>query len=144
MDLYAGSGALGIEALSRGANRCVFCESSRAAAGIVERNLAECGFADRAEISRERSSVFLENRARGMGRFDIIFYDPPFAASAGGCAALEGEGRAAGERLSEGGLLIVRTRKTDAPAPGWAGLRRTDIRTYGDAAVSFFARAQDE
>jgi 16S rRNA (guanine966-N2)-methyltransferase len=77
LDLFAGSGALGVEALSQGAERATFVDSDRAARQAVRRNLEACGFLDRAAIvgaSAERFLARLEDE-----RFDLAFCDPPYA-----------------------------------------------------------------
>lgn len=78
VDLFAGSGAMGIEALSRGAERVVFIESSRDAVRVIEANLLQCGFAERAEIVSGPVERFLtSNRRRDL--FDLALIDPPYA-----------------------------------------------------------------
>jgi 16S rRNA (guanine966-N2)-methyltransferase len=75
LDLFAGSGALGIEALSRGAAHATFVESDRLAVGAIEANVASCGFADRARIVRSAADRFL---AGVTGRYDLALLDPPY------------------------------------------------------------------
>ena len=74
LDLFAGSGALGIEALSRGASDAVFVDRDRRAVAVVRRNLAAIG-AD-AQVFQRDVSAFL--RRRGEGRYDLVFIDPPY------------------------------------------------------------------
>jgi 16S rRNA (guanine966-N2)-methyltransferase len=78
LDLYAGSGALGIEALSRGADGAVFVERDTQAVAAIERNLAAVG----AEATVVRQDV-LRFLARGDGAFDLVFCDPPYDSAAG-------------------------------------------------------------
>ncbi len=75
LDLFAGTGQLGIEALSRGAKRAVFCEESPAALKIIGENLKICGLEDRARVCRGDALRLLP----GLGSFDIILIDPPYA-----------------------------------------------------------------
>ena len=77
-DLYAGSGALGIEALSRGASTAVFVESDRGAADVIEHNLAALGA--RGEVVRRDVTDWL--RSAGQREFDLVFCDPPYDAAA--------------------------------------------------------------
>ncbi|MBE3557098.1 MAG: 16S rRNA (guanine(966)-N(2))-methyltransferase RsmD [Firmicutes bacterium] len=78
VDLYAGTGALGIEALSRGARQAIFVEQEPRALAVLKENLAHCGLADLAEIVHGR--VFETGRRLQMlGPFDLIFADPPYA-----------------------------------------------------------------
>ena len=74
LDLFAGTGQLGIEALSRGAERAVFTDESPAAIKIINENIKTCGFENRAEVMRGES---LSTIGR-FGKFDIIFLDPPY------------------------------------------------------------------
>lgn len=77
LDLFAGSGQMGIEAISRGALSCVFAEQDRKACEVVRKNLAACRFDDRAEvICGEGIAAISRMRAK---RFDIIFLDPPYS-----------------------------------------------------------------
>ncbi|MGI6020257.1 MAG: 16S rRNA (guanine(966)-N(2))-methyltransferase RsmD [Lachnospiraceae bacterium] len=76
LDLYAGSGAVGIEALSRGAHSCVFVEKSRAALKIIDENLRFTRLSERADVRAQDAGVFLAGCF--SRKFDIIFMDPPF------------------------------------------------------------------
>ena len=76
LDLFAGSGQLGIEALSRGANKCWFCDSSASSVAIVKRNLDATGLKDQAVVSLSDYKTFL---SIVNAEFDIVFLDPPYA-----------------------------------------------------------------
>jgi 16S rRNA (guanine966-N2)-methyltransferase len=76
LDLFAGSGALGIEALSRGAARATFVDSDRAAGRVIEANLATCGLLDRATVVATTVERFLAGRAGDP--FDLALVDPPY------------------------------------------------------------------
>lgn len=78
LDLFAGSGQLGLEALSRGAESCVFTDSSREAADIVLANAKKTGLFDRSRISSTDFETYLKGAA-GRDVFDLIFLDPPYA-----------------------------------------------------------------
>ena len=75
LDLFAGTGQLGIEALSRGAREAVFCEQSSAAKKLVEENVALCGFSGRAKVLGGDALRLLPT----LGSFDLILLDPPYA-----------------------------------------------------------------
>lgn len=77
LDLYAGSGQLGIEALSRGAKTAVFVDTSKEAQKCIAENIKTCGFADRARIKTTDAALYLSG---AMERFDLAFLDPPYAA----------------------------------------------------------------
>lgn len=79
LDLYAGSGQLGIEALSRGAARCVFLDESREAVGVVMRNCKACGVFDRSRVNLGEAARFL---SACRERFDLVLLDPPFRTGA--------------------------------------------------------------
>ena len=76
VDLFAGSGAIGIEALSRGASKALFCDNSREAYDCIKVNLSKTRLSDKAEVYREDASFFVKNRIKEVP--DIIFIDPPF------------------------------------------------------------------
>ena len=88
LDLYAGNGGVGLEALSRGAAHCVFVEQNAVAAAIIRENLKTCGWQERAQVwhASVKSALhrFAEMHAAGVNddltRFDIVFADPPFTA----------------------------------------------------------------
>jgi 16S rRNA (guanine966-N2)-methyltransferase len=77
LDLFAGSGALGLEALSRGAAHVTFVETGAAQCAAIRAALQKLGVADRAQVRHEPAAAFL---AAGAGRFDIVFLDPPYGA----------------------------------------------------------------
>jgi 16S rRNA (guanine966-N2)-methyltransferase len=79
LDLFAGTGALGIEALSRGARRCTFVERDRATRGLVERNLAASGLAGRATVRGEAAERFVARAVAEGHSFDLALLDPPYA-----------------------------------------------------------------
>lgn len=79
VDLFAGSGAMGVEALSRGAAHVTFVDQSAAARRAVEHNLRVCGFTDRADVVGVAAERFLERGAAEGVRFDLAFCDPPYA-----------------------------------------------------------------
>lgn len=135
LDGYAGTGAVGVEALSRGAAHVTFVERDPRAAALVARNLAACAVPDRHAIIRE-------GFARAAGRlagvvFDVIFLDPPY-----GAAELEEALTAAGPLVGEDTLLIIEHAKRD-PAPSRAGpLECTRGVASGDSALTFYRRGE--
>ena len=78
LDLFAGTGAIGIEALSRGARSATFVESHAAALRILRANLTSCGLTERADIYAGTATVFLRRRATTGTPYDIVFADPPY------------------------------------------------------------------
>jgi len=135
LDLYAGSGAVGLEASSRGAGRVVLVERKPAA---LDRNVARL-VADGSEVEVLRGSVAeaLETLCRRGDRFDLIFSDPPY-----GSPPDEVLPRALGEILAPGGVVILQTdshtRGLSEPA-GWSMLAR---RSYGRNVFFFFSSTE--
>ncbi|MEO5956139.1 MAG: 16S rRNA (guanine(966)-N(2))-methyltransferase RsmD [Nitrospiraceae bacterium] len=80
LDLYAGTGAVGIEALSRGAATVTFVESDPKAVQLLRKNLQACQLLDRAYVCVERTATFLERKDWWHGPYDVLFADPPYAA----------------------------------------------------------------
>jgi 16S rRNA (guanine966-N2)-methyltransferase len=138
LDLYAGSGALGIESLSRGAATLVSVERSAAAAAVVEENWESLGLAGRARLVRADVVAALQRLARGPERFDLVFLDPPYA-------EVETAGRAL-RALATSGILapratvVVETSRR-APPPGAPGLVAVDERRYGDTVLHWLEPA---
>jgi 16S rRNA (guanine966-N2)-methyltransferase len=137
-DLYAGTGALGIEALSRGARRAVFVESGRPALVSLRENLAALDLREAALVVPMPVDRALP-RLAGEGPFDLVFLDPPYAALAQAAVAAA---RLAGPLglLAPEGRVVLEHSSRDAP-PEIEGLTRAETRTYGDTAVSLYTRA---
>jgi 16S rRNA (guanine(966)-N(2))-methyltransferase RsmD len=133
LDGYAGTGAVGIEALSRGAASVTFVERDPRAVRLIESNLERCGVADRYAIIR---AGFADAPARLRGeRFDLVFVDPPY-----GHAVLDEALHAAEAAVEPDGLVIVEHAARDAPADTYGSLTRTRTLKSGDSALSFFSR----
>lgn len=137
LDLYAGSGAVGIEALSRGARRVVFVENDRRALSALEANLQRTGLAAGAEIRRQSVAQALPGLAAEGWAFDVIFADPPYEQG----LVEQTVGRvAASTLLAPGGLLVVQHSARERPLPpaGWRVVREVD---FGETHLSFLAPA---
>jgi 16S rRNA (guanine(966)-N(2))-methyltransferase RsmD len=132
LDVYAGTGAVGIEALSRGAARAIFLESSRAAVDIIRQNLKSLGIEDRAEIVTARAHVAL---ARLSASADIVFVDPPYELAA------EYERSLAALAETRPGLVIVQHAARVAMPEARGSLRRVRVLRQGDSALSLFEPA---
>lgn len=133
IDLYAGSGALGFEAISRGAAFCLFVEIDDDARGAIRENADAYGLMGRTRVHR-RSATDLGVRPGSAGEaFDIAFLDPPYGKGLGEQTLL---------RLTEGGWLkpgaiVVFERGSDEPDIDTPGYERLDARDYGAARVLF-------
>ena len=135
LDLFAGAGTLGIEALSRGAAAAVFVDSSRAACRVVEDNLATLGVAGSVRCADVLPFLALE-----QGNYDLIFADPPYAkwGREDHAAALLGSENLPA-LLAQDGLLIVEVEKERADPPAGCWLLR-DRRDYGSSSLLFYER----
>lgn len=131
LDLYAGSGALGIEALSRGAASAVFVDSDREAVAAIRANLALTGTDDRASVVRLSVAGFLA--AGPQGPFDLVFLDPPYAQ---GPPVQDLEALVAGGLLDAGASVVVETRGPEGMPPV-EGLAVVSRRRYGDTTLVF-------
>ena len=131
LDGYAGTGAVGIEALSRGAAQVTFVESDARAARLVERNLARCAVSDRYAIIRAR---FADAALRlPAGTFDLVLLDPPYGTGEM-LSALE----AAARLVEPDGLLVLEhARRDDAPARTASLIKLRDI-VSGDSALTVY------
>ncbi len=138
LDLYAGSGAVALEAASRGAGPVVAVESDAATASVARRNTADLGL-DVTVVTAPVEAFLAEPPPRP---FDIVWLDPPYATSGDAVARV-------GVRLLERGWLaadslVVAERATRDPAPAWpAALRNTWSRRYGETTLHF-ATQEDE
>jgi 16S rRNA (guanine966-N2)-methyltransferase len=128
LDLFAGSGALGIEALSRGGRHATFVDSSAAAVSAVRRNLNELGL-EAAEVRRAQVGEFLR-KARASGRhYDLVFLDPPYRRAAALAAVVS---QALPPVLAPGARVVT---ESDRRAPLELALGRVDERRYGDTLI---------
>jgi len=131
LDLFAGAGGIGIEALSRGASRVTFVDSSRESLAVVRGNIEQTGFGGRAHTELLKAETFLK---RPSERYDIIFLDPPYAEEIQPLLELI----AATGKLKHTGIVIAEHFKKQ-PSPGQAGslMRHREAR-YGDTVLSFY------
>ena len=133
IDLFAGSGALGLEAISRGAAFCLFVERAEAARAAIRTNVAAMGLEDRTRIDRRDAAALGARAASDGAAFDLAFLDPPYG---------EGLGEASLARLAAGGwlapgALAALERGAGDPSPTPDGFSLLDARTWGAARVSF-------
>ncbi len=132
LDLYAGTGALALEALSRGCTRAVCVEADPAAADVIRRNAEEVGFGDRVEVRRGRVEDVLPRLARGA--FVLAFVDPPYGEGPeAALARLDGV-------LAPGGRAIAEHDARRPPADRYGALALADRRAYGSTGISIYAR----
>jgi 16S rRNA (guanine(966)-N(2))-methyltransferase RsmD len=145
LDLCAGSGAVGIEALSRGSAHATFVDQSRRMCALIEKNLDELGVDDEErEVVCSEASACLRRRAKGnAGRkqsaSDIVFFDPPYAT--GYEAVLDYVGEHAERLLAKDGLVIVEHHKKNELQDEFGSLHRYRTLKQGDSVLSFYAIA---
>lgn len=141
IDLFAGSGALGIEALSRGAAWCDFVESERAALAALERNLDALGLGDRSHVWRARLPAALDRLAASLATADLVLADPPY----GGEAARETlVALGASNALRDGARVVVEHHAKDDLPERSGRLTRARVRRHGETAISTYrATARD-
>lgn len=135
LDLYAGSGALALEALSRGASHAVCVERAAPAIRCVSDNARALGVTDRCrvlalDVSRAKRTL------AALGPFDLVLCDPPYAEAARAAAALEALIATPGI-LSANARIVIEHAARDSP-PALAGTTHERTRRYGDTALSFF------
>ncbi|MBQ9661746.1 MAG: 16S rRNA (guanine(966)-N(2))-methyltransferase RsmD [Oscillospiraceae bacterium] len=135
LDLFGGSGQLGIEALSRGARETVFVDSSRTSAALIRENLKRCGLNGR--VLQTDALSFL---ARGE-KFDVIFIDPPYDS---GLYAAVLERINAVDNLTEGGIIVCEAR-AGTELPEMTGpYRKLRERRYGSVKICLYTKAAYE
>jgi len=130
LDAYAGTGAVGIEALSRGARRCIFIEKNRAAVAVIHDNLAALGLENRAEVFTGKTLPVLQRAAA-----DIIFLDPPY----------EGVTEYEPAITSAKATLVIVQHATRTPLKDQYGdLKRYRTLKQGDNSLSFYTEPRNQ
>jgi 16S rRNA (guanine(966)-N(2))-methyltransferase RsmD len=159
LDLYAGSGAVGLEALSRGAAHVTFVERSPATLKVLRRNLDGLGIESGFAVHAESVAAFLRAAAKANakqmphelarpklheaakpGRYGVVFLDPPYDAAEEYAATLRVLGEARGI-LAPGALVIAEHRRKESLEEQYGSLKRTRLLEQGDAALSFYEAA---
>ncbi|MBM4119804.1 MAG: 16S rRNA (guanine(966)-N(2))-methyltransferase RsmD [Nitrospira sp.] len=141
LDLFAGTGAIGIEALSRGAASVMFVESSPSAGRILKTNLAACGLEAKAHLYLSQAETFLRSQRAGAVAFDIIFADPPYQFDP---TATLWPILSRTTALAPGGLLVFEHATKLALPPAIPSLSLLRQYHYGDTTLSVFeCTAQD-
>jgi 16S rRNA (guanine966-N2)-methyltransferase len=131
LDGYAGTGAVGIEALSRGASGAVFVERDSRAAALIAENLRHCGITEGCAIIRADIGRLI--RPGTSRRFDIVLLDPPYSD-----VDLESCVRRAAPWLAASGLLVLEHARRRMSPPSAGDLTRTRVVHSGDSALSFY------
>ena len=138
LDLFAGTGALGIEALSRGAAEGVFVEDHPESLKVLRRNLADLGLADRTTVWPLPVTVALAKLAGRGESFGLAFLDPPYG---GGEAVMALTTLAELPLLRPGARVVVEHSRRESLPEACGGLTRLTVRRYGDTQVAFYLMA---
>lgn len=134
LDGYAGTGAVGIEALSRGADRVVFVDRDARAAALIGDNLRRCGVENGYAIIR--ADIGRTSQPGGSRLFDVILLDPPYDEP-----DLDAVLARTGPRLVDGGVLVLEHARRRPAPPAAGGLACTRVVHSGDSALSFYQRS---
>ena len=138
LDLYAGSGALGIEAISRGAAEATFVESEARTLGVLRANLAALGIDSIGTVAPGDVPAVVCRLGRAKARFDLVLIDPPYASEEPTRAF---EALVAASILAPGAMVVLE-RDRRHPSPQVEGLTAVDERRYGDTVLARFAAAR--
>lgn len=133
LDLFAGAGGVGIEALSRGAERVVFVDGDRESLDVVKHNIEQAGFDDQAEAVLSKVEPFLKKRS---GPYDIVFLDPPYSLEMLPLLQL-----VAASGLLKTDAIVITEHFRKQPSPGTAGvLALYREARYGDTVLAFYKK----
>lgn len=134
LDLFAGTGALGLEALSRGASHCLFVDNQKEALTVIRKNIAACGLENRCQVLLWDIARNLNGIRNQPSPFDLVFMDPPYGKD---LIPLTLESLARSGCLAEGACLVCEHAVTDTWVALPPSFTLTDQRTYGKTGVSF-------
>lgn len=139
LDLYAGTGALGLEALSRGVSSVLFVDESWESCRLVQQNLDRGGFGDRGRIRRMTLPQALRRLGAGGDRFDVVLLDPPYRE---GLSQRSLEALADARLVAPSGWVVAEHAREEALADRYAELACEDRRHYGSTALSLYHNAE--
>lgn len=139
LDLYAGSGAVGLEALSRGAGACVLVESAPKCLAVIRRNVAQLGYRDRCRLLGARVEKALKWLVDEGETFDLVFLDPPYGGADATRCLLALGGEKASALLRSGGSFVVAQLSSHAEVRSeYGALALVRERKLGDTRICFF------
>jgi 16S rRNA (guanine966-N2)-methyltransferase len=142
LDLYAGSGAVGLEAISRGAAIVTLVERAPAALEILNANLERLGISSGVRVHAKSVSAFLKSTSRPdpkPERYDVVFLDPPYDEAKEYAITLELLGGSAQGILAPGAVVVAEHRRKHSLDEQYGNLKRARVLEQGDAALSFYA-----
>ena len=132
LDLFAGTGGIGIEALSRGAARAVFVDDARKSLEAVRHNIEQAGFSDRAQVIAAKAEAFVR---KTEDRFDVVFLDPPYTTEIEPLLELI----AGTDLLAPDGVIVAEHFKKQRSPQGAGPLTLSREAVYGDTVLAFYA-----
>ncbi|HBR21882.1 MAG TPA: 16S rRNA (guanine(966)-N(2))-methyltransferase RsmD, partial [Nitrospiraceae bacterium] len=139
VDLYAGTGAVGIEALSRGASTVFFVESDRKRTEQIEKMLKDCGYLSRADIIRGEASAFIAKAVKEGLKFDIVFLDPPYHTGELEYILPQLSG---GEMLNDKGIIIAEHLSKKKLPDEIGNFVQKKAYKYGDTMLTLYRKKQ--
>ena len=137
-DLYAGSGAVGIEAVSRGATQVFFAETAAPALRSLRANLQALGIRSGINVETAGVANLLRRLVQAPTLLDLVFLDPPYEAAAEYESTLRALGTQAADLLSPDAIVVAEHARKCALEDRYSALQRSRLLTQGDAALSFF------
>ena len=136
LDLFCGSGQMGIEALSRGAQSCVFVDASRASQNVTKKNLTTTGLMSKARVAAMDYELFLKST---KDQFDLVFLDPPYSKG-----FVQKALPLIAPHVSESGVILCEHERCDPPPLSFGGFVRTKEYRYGRISISAFRRQEQK
>jgi 16S rRNA (guanine966-N2)-methyltransferase len=137
LDLFCGTGSVGLEALSRGANSCLFVDHAPGSCGIARRNLEALDFLTEGRVMEGDAFAMIDELARRGRRFDIVFVGPPYFHE---LVPATLTALANGKILVEDFVVVAEIHHTESAAETTGVLERVDARRYGDNQLLFYRR----
>ncbi|HUL00324.1 MAG TPA: 16S rRNA (guanine(966)-N(2))-methyltransferase RsmD [Nitrospirota bacterium] len=131
LDLYAGAGGIGIEALSRGAAQVTFVDASRESLNVIKQNISQAGFNERALVLLSEAATFLKKKS---GPYDIVFLDPPYSEALEPILKLIADATI----LKHGSIIIIEHFKKQPPPREITQLTLYREARYGDTVLTFY------
>ena len=141
LDLFAGSGSVGIEALSRGAQTVVFVDNSVEALKVVNENLNNCNFSREYHVLRSDVFKALGLLKRHNSKFDLVYVDPPFTNERIFNEIMESI--AVMDILESDGIVIIRTPRRKE-MPNFSGLHEYRLNHYGESSLHYYGRCEED
>ncbi len=135
LDLFAGSGQIGLEALSRGAKDCVFIDASKKSAGVIEENIAHCGFQSQSKLVNADSIMYIR---RTLEKFDVAFLDPPYRKG-----LLQEALPIVAEKMNEGGIIVCEHPYDEAVPEDLGAFKKYRDYKYGKIVLTSYKSAQN-